>query len=153
MSRFTLLDKPLVLPMKCAICFSSATDRKYVDLDISFDRYGRIYLCSSCILEVASLINLVPVAELAVAKAAYKSAIRKLAGVVQENEDLRNAVATLRNLDNLGDSVLDSNSVRPVAEFSESAEREGQDDSESFEQATSRESRSVSKDAELFQFS
>lgn len=154
MSRFTLLDRPLVLPMKCAVCGNSApANNRYVDMDVRIDRFGRLYLCSGCIAEAAELLGMTYAAKLAVAEEKCKVAVKRLAEVIDENRNLKDAVATLRNLDSPGVNIYDSFPYPRNEKSAEPDEGEGQDDTEPSEPTPSRESGSVPKTTELFQFS
>lgn len=52
--RFQFLDRPSVLPGKCAVCGS--VERPVVDFGMQLDFYGAVLLCVDCIKEAASLI-------------------------------------------------------------------------------------------------
>lgn len=57
--RFKLLDAPFALPGKCAVCGFAAsgedqTDRRqYLDFGLDIDYYGVVYICTTCLNEVA----------------------------------------------------------------------------------------------------
>lgn len=54
-SKFRILSAPVQKPGVCAGCGSSGTeDRQYVDLDVTVDFHGVIYLCTFCFSECAN---------------------------------------------------------------------------------------------------
>lgn len=52
-SRVRLLDRPLAVPGKCAIC--GAVDRKVIDIGFNLDYYGAVYFCVICIKEITAV--------------------------------------------------------------------------------------------------
>lgn len=57
-SKFRILSAPIQQPGVCAGCGSSGTeDRQYVDLDVTVDYHGVIYLCTFCFGECANALG------------------------------------------------------------------------------------------------
>jgi hypothetical protein len=57
-SKFRVLSAPVQKPGVCAGCGSSGTeDRQYVDLDVTVDFHGVIYLCTFCFSECANALG------------------------------------------------------------------------------------------------
>lgn len=65
-ARFQLLDRPLTLPGKCAVC--GTADRSVVDFGADVDWFGAIYLCVSCLTEAAATIGMVSAERVSVAE-------------------------------------------------------------------------------------
>lgn len=55
--RFKLLDRPMALPGKCAVC--GAVNRPVVDFDMDLDVYGAVYFCVECLTCAAALLGMV----------------------------------------------------------------------------------------------
>lgn len=54
MSKYRVLAVPDVSPGKCANCGASKNDgRKYIDFGLHVDWYGAVYLCGTCLQDVA----------------------------------------------------------------------------------------------------
>lgn len=54
MSKYTVVDVPYYKPGKCANCGASKNDgRKYIDFGLEVDWYGIVYLCGTCLNDVA----------------------------------------------------------------------------------------------------
>lgn len=52
--RFRLLERPAVLPGKCACCGS--VDQPVIDFGFDLDFYGVVYLCVGCLGEATSIV-------------------------------------------------------------------------------------------------
>lgn len=53
-SRYSLHQAPILAPGICIVCKTGSTDeRTFIDLGMSFKWYGRMYMCSLCISEIA----------------------------------------------------------------------------------------------------
>lgn len=58
MSKFQLLDIPIMAPGRCSNCGAVKPDgRKYVDFGLTLDHYGVVYICSLCLFEAAGLLE------------------------------------------------------------------------------------------------
>lgn len=55
--RFKLLNRPMALPSKCAVC--GAVDRPVIDLDMDLDIYGVVYICVECMKAAATILGMV----------------------------------------------------------------------------------------------
>jgi hypothetical protein len=60
--RFQIVDRPLALPGKCAVC--GAVDRPVVDFGFDLDDYGVVYICVDDFKAGARLLGLVDVSQL-----------------------------------------------------------------------------------------
>lgn len=64
MSKYRIVDVPDVQPGKCGNCGSSKNDgRKYIDIGLHVDWYGALFLCGSCLLDLATNFGLFKVLE------------------------------------------------------------------------------------------
>lgn len=55
--RFKLLDRPMALPAKCAVC--GAVDRPVIDFGLDVEWYGVVYFCTECFTAAAQILGLV----------------------------------------------------------------------------------------------
>lgn len=59
MSKYKILATPYYKPGKCANCGASKDDgRKYIDFGLEVDWYGIVYICGSCLSDVANAVGL-----------------------------------------------------------------------------------------------
>ncbi len=59
MGKYKILANPFYQPGKCANCGSAKVDgRMYVDFDLDIDWYGKVYLCTLCLMDIATAANL-----------------------------------------------------------------------------------------------
>lgn len=59
MSKYRILAVPDFKPGKCANCGASKNDgRKYVDFGLEVDFYGTVYICGTCVTDIASNMGL-----------------------------------------------------------------------------------------------
>lgn len=93
--RFQYSDRPNVLPGKCAVCGS--VERPVIDFGMQLDFYGAVLLCTTCILEAASLIAKVEGATPVVSP----FVILPDSGTI--NEYVHNAVDSINRLNNVLD--------------------------------------------------
>lgn len=155
---FVLESRPTKLPRKCATCGSSTLggERKYIDLNVSVDRFGRLYICTGCVKDIANLLKLIPEKDLAVANSKYHHLLDKYNEQNIEMQELRNALDTLRRLDNIS-ADSERSFVPPDEALSGTSEGDnldkGQSDRESVKSFAGGESRSVSETAKLLKFS
>lgn len=146
MSRAQIVDRPVILPQKCMLCSAGSEDRKYVDMDRSVDRYGRLYLCSECVKEVAKLCHYVPFRELAVAEKKNELFLSKIEGYQLKVQELKNVINSLRSLDSSDTKPDTSIPEKP----SEPVKRARLFDTEFDEPTSSSKPRNVSAPTKLF---
>jgi hypothetical protein len=122
--KIQIVKRPVALPQKCAVCSGADAKRDYVDIGLQLDRYGRVYLCSACVAEIAKKTGFCSVGDrdLAVAKSDIWK--KKYEAEVQESSRLRNAVRDLRYLDS-----LDTSNISDAVADARAVEDEGQDNS------------------------
>lgn len=56
--RFKVLDGPVALPGKCAVC--GGVKGKFVDFGLDLDFYGAVIFCVPCIVAAAEVVDLIP---------------------------------------------------------------------------------------------
>ena len=151
---FVLENRPIKLPRRCLTCGAGTIDgvRKYIDLNVSVDKYGRIYICTGCIKDIANLVKLVPEGDLNVANRKYHILLDKHNQALLRIQELRRALDTLRSID-FSDPSSQHNLVSNDEAFPGTVEGERQSDRELVKSSPSRESGSVSETAELLKFS
>jgi hypothetical protein len=151
---FVLEQRPTKLPRKCATCGVGTIDgaRKYIDLNVSIDRFGRVYICTGCVKDIANLLKLVPEKDLAVANSKYHILLDKHNQALLRIQELHRALDTLRSID-FSDSSPQRNLVSSDEALSGTVEGERHSDREPVESSPSRESGSVPATAELLKFS
>lgn len=89
MSKYRIVDVPDVQPGKCGNCGASKNDgRKYIDIGLHVDWYGALFLCGSCLLDLATNMGLFKVLE-------------------QEIDDLKNKIIDQENLKEEGKVLLE----------------------------------------------
>lgn len=104
--RIKLLDSPVALPGKCAICGSIGGDgREFIDFGFELDYYGVIYFCSFCFSETAGSLGYIPPSAWKISEEEITEATNKVSKLEAENVKLRVA---LNSLDFLGSHVFDS---------------------------------------------
>jgi len=93
----TVVDMPVALPAKCVSCGNpySQDGRKFVDLHIDVERYGRIYFCTLCMGEVARYINYAPIADFEDDQKMIQKLSDELEGLEYENRELRGICSSL----------------------------------------------------------
>jgi hypothetical protein len=107
--RFQLLEhNNLVFPHKCAICggFSDAEGRKFVDLGLEVDFFGRIYICTVCFPNAAKLVGYIPVEEFNKVKKFSFELTDVVKSLTNENRVLRDAVDSFRAINSLESTPL-----------------------------------------------
>lgn len=98
MPNFVLRERPDQIPQKCSSCGANDRNREYLDLDVSVDRYGRIYLCSSCIKTITKICGYVPARELSVAKKKADIFKEKYVDATVKIVELENDLDTIRRV-------------------------------------------------------
>lgn len=89
MAGITEISSPVMVPGTCFICTSGDTeDRRWLDMNVSPWKMGRLYICSLCVGNMADLLGLSPnnalaarVAELEVANERGNYAMALLNGL------------------------------------------------------------------------
>jgi hypothetical protein len=107
--RFQLLEhNNLVFPHKCAICggFSDAEGRKFVDLGLEIDFFGRIYICTICFPSAAELVGYIPVEEFDKVRKFGFELTDVVKSLTNENRVLRDAVDSFRAINSLESTPL-----------------------------------------------
>ncbi len=57
-SRFFILEVPAMAPGKCIVCGSCGGDgRKFIDISMTVEFYGKVYFCSFCFEECCSYLG------------------------------------------------------------------------------------------------
>jgi hypothetical protein len=92
MTKYQILDTPRFSPGKCANCGAHKNDsRKYVDFGLSIDWYGVVYLCGTCVHDIANNLGMIPKEEektdntsLDNLKTEFKTSVTKLEQVLKE---------------------------------------------------------------------
>jgi hypothetical protein len=54
--KFKILNNPMALPAKCAFCGIGHNDegrRRFIDTSLDLDFYGVVYMCTTCLNEIA----------------------------------------------------------------------------------------------------
>lgn len=100
MGTFRLVERPDVLPHKCASCGSAKEDgRKYADFDLQVDWYGTVFLCTRCLKDIANKAGLF---------ASYEVRIEKLlVSLLQLEEVKKQGVAVREDVLNIFKEVQD----------------------------------------------
>ena len=73
LSRFQLLQRPMVIPGHCAVC--GTPNRPVVDFGMTLEFYGAVYLCEVCLTEAARTIGMVTAEEFAKVKAGLSQSL------------------------------------------------------------------------------
>lgn len=92
-----VVDTPYMAPGKCAHCGGTTNrdGRKYLDTGITVPRYGKIYLCSFCIVEIGKLFGLIDQDKLEGAEADRDTLMNSAIKLEEENGRLRRALSEL----------------------------------------------------------
>lgn len=122
-SRFKLHDYPIAPPGKCAVC--GAVDRPVIDFDMTIQFYGAVFICVLCMGEAARRINMVPAADLEVAKEgltqSFNEQLMSRDLVALSNDRYRNLLVAIGRV---SDSVLLADSSYNVVVESETGATE-----------------------------
>lgn len=113
--RIMIIARPLTLPGNCAVCGFSGTvqgaegdTRVFIDFQLDIDYFGRVYFCSTCLLEAANLLGWLGVEQAEKLRATIASQESELIVLREQNERLRSSLASL-----LGQSDDNISSVLP----------------------------------------
>jgi hypothetical protein len=128
--RIMIIARPLTLPGCCAVCGYSGTvqgaegdTRVFIDFQLDLDYHGRVYWCSTCLLEAATLLGWLGVKQAEELLARVASQESELIILREQNERLRSSLASL--LGQSDTSVSDLLSSSSEVEQSGSKEPEG----------------------------
>jgi len=99
MSKYRVLDVPDVSPGKCGNCGASKNDgRRYIDIGLQIEWYGAMYLCGSCLLDIANTMGLFKDLETKLEEAEAK--FEAVKGLQEKGEELHETVMrTARDLE------------------------------------------------------
>ena len=96
--RFKVLNQPYALPSKCAFCsLGHNQDGKvsFIDTTLDLDFYGVVYICSTCLTEIAKSLGYISESEWGVLKYSYYQIHDENDRLAAENVGLRDAVNIL----------------------------------------------------------
>ena len=133
--RIMVIARPLTLPGICAVCGYSGTvqgaegdTRVFIDFQLDIDYYGRVYFCSTCLLEAANLLGWLGVEQAEKMRETIATQESELIVLREQNERLRSSLASL-----LGKSDDD---IRSVLADDSSDEQQGEQESEGTESSS-----------------
>jgi hypothetical protein len=118
MGQVQVLDHPEALPNACAVCGGGKVDgRKYVDIGLSLDYYGVVYLCGPCFNQIVRAIGaFISVAE-------YKSLEQwvifyrdKCEILTQKVGVLNDIVGGIESLRDINNSIVGTDDNRPAGQ-------------------------------------
>lgn len=122
-SKVQIIDRPLVKPGKCANC-GSAT-KPVIDIGLTVEWFGRLYICTDCAKEIAYAIGFVPQAELLEVQLASSQSFeeeiitRELVAVPNESiRSLLNVVDDIRNITGFRGDIVPLAESEPLGETS-----------------------------------
>jgi hypothetical protein len=96
--RFHVLDQPYAAPSKCAFCgLGHSQDGKvsFIDTTLDLDFYGVVYICSTCLTEIAASLDYVSPQYWKTLKESYDQIYDENDRLAAENAGLRDAVNIL----------------------------------------------------------
>ena len=100
--RIMIIPRPLTLPGSCAVCGYSGTvqgaegdTRVFIDFQLDLDYHGRVYWCSTCLLEAATLLGWLGVKQAEELRNSVASQESELIVLREQNERLRSSLASL----------------------------------------------------------
>jgi hypothetical protein len=106
--RIMIIARPLTLPGCCAVCGYSGTvqgaegdTRVFIDFQLDLDYHGRVYWCSTCLLEAATLLGWLGVKQAEELLARVASQESELIILREQNERLRLSLASLLGQSNI----------------------------------------------------
>ncbi|MFF5977072.1 hypothetical protein ACFY7C_36830 [Streptomyces sp. NPDC012769] len=104
MSRVQILETPILAPGKCVLCGSAGGDhRKFIDLGMKIDFYGRVYFCSYCIQEVLQKLEYVTAENFDNLHDSYRSLNTEYDRLKVEHEAVKNALNNLLSSSTFGE--------------------------------------------------
>ena len=100
--RITVIARPLTLPGCCAICGYSGTNvgdtgdvRVFIDWQLDLEYYGRVYVCSTCLLQASTSLGWLGVKQAEELRDKVASQESELIVLREQNERLRASLASL----------------------------------------------------------
>lgn len=124
-SKFQILTEPLQqLPHKCVGCsrYGRSNDRdqllQFVDFNAEVEFYGKIFICTNCVTEMANQLNFMHPENVMALVKAKSDLIDEVGQLLQDKEELTHALAGFRRV--FGDPNL---TVSPDVYSVESDER------------------------------
>jgi len=99
-SRFQVLEQPLSAPAKCAFCGIGHNDegrRLFIDTSLDLDFYGVVYMCSTCLNEIAESLGYISNDKWDGLRLKTQYLNEENNNLKGENEGLRVAVSSLSN--------------------------------------------------------
>lgn len=146
--RIQVLDRPVALPGKCAICGYSGSEngdgRKFIDINFDMDFYGAVIFCAGCIVGIANKLGFISPEQADKLRLEKDQAITELQKVAAENAKLR---ASLDSLNFLGSKSSDI-PVANIPELSETIDGQGPTDSKPARSNPKRGSKNISNNDE-----
>ena len=59
--QFQIFERAIHVPHECAVCKTQgAVENPVIDLEVQIDFYGMVYLCSSCVANIANHFGHIP---------------------------------------------------------------------------------------------
>lgn len=94
MTKIFILDRPVLVPGKCANCGSPGVDdgRKFIDISLTLIEFGAVYFCVPCFAEIASKIGYFPESVVDELKLKMQELLDNLQEERAENVKLRTAL-------------------------------------------------------------
>jgi hypothetical protein len=100
--RIMIIPRPLTLPGNCAVCGYSGTvqgaegdTRVFIDFQLDIDYHGRVYWCSTCLLEASNLLGWLGVEQAEKLRETIATQESELIVLREQNERLRSSLASL----------------------------------------------------------
>lgn len=145
-NRIQILDRPVSLPGKCAVCGYSGgaakDDRKFIDFGFDIDFYGVVYFCSSCVLSSVNVLGWISPKQVEELKSVVASLEIKVQELLSENAKLRAGLDSLSFLSSGTSGLVDN--PKPA----ETAKIEGSSNPEPAKPTSKRGYKSLSNDVE-----
>lgn len=139
-----VVDNPFKPPGKCGFCGSPGRDgRNFLDTGFRFPKFGTLYICKLCVIDLSKHFEFGPVAEL---KEQVEHLSKEVKELNEENEQFRSALGIVNRF-----SDSSSVSISSVVDTDKDAESPGEDkqrssknDSQSSKPSTERGSENLS---------
>lgn len=100
--RIQWLSRPIALPGCCSICGYSGTNvdslsdrRAFVDWNLDLEFYGRVYICSTCILQAVNGLGWLGPEQVELLHTRIQTQEAELIILREQNERLRSSMASL----------------------------------------------------------
>lgn len=112
MTRFQLVDVPVLMPGNCIICGSVGDDeRKFVDIGITIEFIGTVYFCTHCMSEALNIMGFVSKEAYEAMRAEVKQRDETIQGLEHECSSLHRLVDAIDAIGGLSRSVEPSESA------------------------------------------